>query len=305
MASAQKTLKVAVLGPSGQCGQCVVDELLSRGHNVVGISRNPPKTWGTDIKTGSYSAQSVDLHDTPSLVRAFSDGFDAIVCAFAPPLSDMASLYEKGVEGHAAIKTALLASDHSGSFLIIGGAGSLHCADRRQLVDQDEFCYSWWYTWPDDHLRYMRVRMDDHGATFFSLFIRGFAHARGHIENPGSFSFLFRPFARLYLWWAKRFLMQHQPRALIMLSRMALAMWEGVREKRWTFLSPPGQLRDKGLRTGEYKLFLDSPEEPAVEAVEQGIYNEDLAVAIVDEVENNRLTHKHWSVVGPIGLKEW
>ncbi|ROW02142.1 hypothetical protein VSDG_02373 [Cytospora chrysosperma] len=144
MTSAQKTLKVAVLGPSGQCGQCVVDELLSRGHNVVGISRNPPKTWGTNLKTGSYSSQSVDLHDTASLVRAFSDGFDAIVCAFAPPLSDMASLYEKGVEGHAAIKTALLASDHSGSFLIIGGAGSLHCADRRQLVDQDDFLYSWW-----------------------------------------------------------------------------------------------------------------------------------------------------------------
>lgn len=59
------------------------------------------------------------------------------------------------------------------------------------------------------------------------------------------------------------------------------------------------------MRTGEYKLFLDSAEEPAVEAVEQGIYNEDMAVAIVDELENNRLTHKHWSCVGPIGLKEW
>lgn len=41
------TLTVAVLGPKGQCGQCVVDELLSRGHNAIGISRDPPKEWKT------------------------------------------------------------------------------------------------------------------------------------------------------------------------------------------------------------------------------------------------------------------
>lgn len=39
--------------------------------------------------------------------------------------------------------------------------------------------------------------------------------------------------------------------------------------------------------------------------IDNGIYNEDMAVAIVDEVENNKLNHKHWTCTGPIGLKEW
>ncbi|GJC84751.1 hypothetical protein ColLi_07589 [Colletotrichum liriopes] len=82
-------------------------------------------------------------------------------------------------------------------------------------------------------------------------------------------------------------------------------MWSGVTEKSWSFLSPPGLLRDKGVRTGEYKLFIDTPEDPATEAAENGIYNEDMAVAIVDEVENNKLAFKHWSCTGPIGLRKW
>lgn len=119
MASTQKSLKVAVIGPSGQCGHCVVDELLSRGHRVVGISRNPPKTWAGD-KAGDYSGLNINIHEKSSLTSAFSDGFDSIVCCFAPPLNDLSTLYEKGVEGHAAIKAALLASDHSGSFIVVG-----------------------------------------------------------------------------------------------------------------------------------------------------------------------------------------
>jgi len=39
--------------------------------------------------------------------------------------------------------------------------------------------------------------------------------------------------------------------------------------------------------------------------VDQGVYNEDMAVAIVDEVEANKLIHRHWTCVGPIGLKQW
>lgn len=58
-------------------------------------------------------------------------------------------------------------------------------ATKRRGVELLTFTRDDRYTWPDEHLRYMRVRMDDHGATFFSLFIRGFAHARGNIENPG------------------------------------------------------------------------------------------------------------------------
>ncbi|KAK1762682.1 NADH(P)-binding-domain-containing protein, partial [Phialemonium atrogriseum] len=124
-------LKVAVLGPAGQCGSCVVDELLSRGHTVVGISRNPPEDWKSN---SGYSSVPVDIQDTKKLSKVFSAGFDAIVSAYAPPLADLSKVYETGVEGHGKIKMALLESSHEGQIIVIGGAGSLHTKNGQQLV---------------------------------------------------------------------------------------------------------------------------------------------------------------------------
>lgn len=60
-----------------------------------------------------------------------------------------------------------------------------------------------------------------------------------------------------------------------------------------------------GIRTGEYVVHVDDTMGSAECGIDNGIYNEDMAVAIVDEVENNKLNHKHWTCTGPIGLKEW
>jgi putative NADH-flavin reductase len=113
-----KALRIAVLGPKGQCGQCVVDELLSRGYSVVGISRTPPETWP---KTGDYSSIAVDFSDTKTFSSILSEGdFNAVVSAFAPPLQDLKDVYRLGVEGHGNIKMAILKSSYRGPFIIIG-----------------------------------------------------------------------------------------------------------------------------------------------------------------------------------------
>ena len=116
-ATKTKSLRVGVLGPKGQCGSCVVDELLSRGHSVVGIYQSPPKTWPTE---GDYSGLSVDSNKPADLTKALSADFDAIVCAFGPPLNDINHFYFHCIETHCKIKTALLASTHEGPFVIIG-----------------------------------------------------------------------------------------------------------------------------------------------------------------------------------------
>lgn len=120
-----RRLKVGVIGPNGQCGSCVVEELLSRGHTVTGISRNPPKTWNSELP-GTYEPLAADLNDTAGFTKALSGGFDAIVCAYGPPLENLATVYLKGVEAHCRIKEALLASDHKGVFLIIGTSIDRH-----------------------------------------------------------------------------------------------------------------------------------------------------------------------------------
>ncbi|KAJ5745722.1 hypothetical protein N7520_010904 [Penicillium odoratum] len=270
---------VAVLGPKGQCGQCVVDELLSRGHSVVGVSRSPPSKWP---KAGNYSAITCDFSDIRGLSTILSEGgFDAVVSAFAPPLGDMKAVYRLGVEGHGNIKMAILRSTYRGPFIIIGGAGSLYYKKGVQLCDDDGFAFSHWYAWPDVHLDYMSTRMSDHGQRGLGVFLRLFKWARGNIETPG------------------------YAVGLILCSRAALTMWEGVQDTPWSFLSPPWQLRDKGIRTGKYEVYVDDSAGSAEIGIDEGVYNEDMAVAIVDEIEHNKLNHKHWTCTGPVGLKEW
>ena len=112
------SLRVAVLGPKGQCGQCIVDELLSRGHTVVGISRSPPKSWP---KEGEYSAISCDYGNIEKLSTILTEGgFDCVVSAFAPPLENLNDVYRVGVEGHGNIKMAILRSSYRGPFIIVG-----------------------------------------------------------------------------------------------------------------------------------------------------------------------------------------
>ncbi|KAJ9243862.1 hypothetical protein DTO169E5_2204 [Paecilomyces variotii] len=297
------SLRVAVLGPKGQCGTCVVDELLSRGHSVVGISRSPPKDWP---KSGEYSGIPCDFSDINGLSTILSDGgFDAVVSAFAPPLVDLKSVYRVGVEGHGSIKMAILRSSYRGPFIIIGGAGSLYYKRGVQLCDDNGFAFKHWHSWPDVHLDYMSSRMYDHGQRVFGTFIRLFKWARANRENPKWFSWLFRPFANWFMRSAQKSLTNADTMGLILCSRAALTMWEGVQETKWSFLSPPWQLRDKGIRTGKYEVYVDDSAGSAEPGIDNGIYNEDMAVAIVDEVENNKLNHKHWTCTGPIGLKEW
>ncbi|KAI9345874.1 hypothetical protein DFJ73DRAFT_960745 [Zopfochytrium polystomum] len=276
----KKPLRIGVIGPSGQCGSCVVDEALARGHNVVGISRNPPKTWKAAPRPDAYSSVSVDVRDHVKLREVFSSNFDAIVCAFAPPLSKIEDVYFIGVEANGKIKEALLASTHNGPFIIVGGAGSLHVAKNLQLVDQPKFVFSWWWSWPDVHLDYLAVRIREHGNFAFSSLIRLVQVDSRQPAKQINFG-------------------------LITQIRIALTMWEGVTKKSWSFLSPPGMLRDKGIRTGTYKLHIDTADKASTEAVAGGIYNEDMAVAIVDEAENNKLAFTHWSCTGPIGLRKW
>jgi hypothetical protein len=59
-------------------------------------------------------------------------------------------------------------------------------------------------------------------------------------------SWMTRPFAWYLLRTGKNTLTDPDALGLILCSRIALTMWEGVRETKWSFLSPPWQLRDKG-----------------------------------------------------------
>jgi uncharacterized protein YbjT (DUF2867 family) len=74
-------MKVAVVGATGYGGSHVCLELLNRGHNVIGISRNPAKI-GTHESYEPYPLD-VGAASIEEIVEAFK-GVDVVVNSFNP-----------------------------------------------------------------------------------------------------------------------------------------------------------------------------------------------------------------------------
>jgi hypothetical protein len=110
-------MKVALIGASGKIGSKIRDELVSRGHSVTAIARNPHEPAGT----GVHWVQG-DAADTAKLAEALK-GHDAVVSAapFAPGLSEsiIAAVKQSGVR----------------RYIMVGGAGSLEVAPGKMLKD--------------------------------------------------------------------------------------------------------------------------------------------------------------------------
>lgn len=75
--------------------------------------------------------------------------------------------------------------------------------------------------------------------------------------------------------------------------RTAFLLFEHDKSFEWSFLSPP-LFMEPGHRTGKYKLGTDAfPLEGGIPA---GIFIEDFAIAVLDETEDPRHLHGHFTV---------
>jgi len=80
-------------------------------------------------------------------------------------------------------------------------------------------------------------------------------------------------------------------------ARLALLLFEHDNSFDWSFVSPP-LFMGPGERTGRYQLC--GEELPMRGNVPAGISIEDLAVAILDEIEKPKRTRQHWTVAEAI-----
>jgi putative NADH-flavin reductase len=119
-------MKVALYGATGKAGSRILKELVSRGHRVIAIVRNPAKLPhpgpGVEIKQD-------DLSD-PTKITAAVDGAEAVVSAYAPPQDD--------VEAIVAVTQRQVAALNHGAdtrLIVVGGAGTLHVAPGVTLAD--------------------------------------------------------------------------------------------------------------------------------------------------------------------------
>lgn len=125
-------MKIALIGASGFVGAAVLSELVSRGHAVSAIVRNPGKITPANAVT----VHGIDATDVAAMTNALR-GHDAVVSAFNPGWT-VDALYEKFIEGSNAIHRAVEASGVK-RFVVVGGAGSLFVAPGVQLVDTPNF----------------------------------------------------------------------------------------------------------------------------------------------------------------------
>lgn len=107
-------MKVVLYGASGMIGSRVLDELLSRGHQVTAVVRNPAKITAAGVRV-----LKGDVTETDSVAETAA-GADAAISAYAPPKGDEPTL-------SAAVYALLdgLAEAGVNRLIMVGGAGSL------------------------------------------------------------------------------------------------------------------------------------------------------------------------------------
>lgn len=115
-------MKVVLLAATGQAGRTILSELISRGHEVTAVARNPNKL------PDSIKCVRHDLSSADSIAEIIA-GADAVVSAFGPPKDDARFFSDVNYTDQLAAVTekAIAAVRKAGvpRLIVVGGCGSL------------------------------------------------------------------------------------------------------------------------------------------------------------------------------------
>jgi putative NADH-flavin reductase len=127
-------MNVVVYGATGKTGSRVIQELLSRGHQVRAVVR--------DLKRASSSEGVVckqdDLSDVSSIAEIIR-GADAVVSAYAPPPDRTDELVEVTKRQIEAVKQ----SGNDIRLIVVGGAAGLYVAPGLTLLESGHLPEVW------------------------------------------------------------------------------------------------------------------------------------------------------------------
>src|SRR5258708_22651906 len=112
-------MKIAVIGATGMVGSALTEELVNRGHEVTGISRNPSSANAR----ANLTPRRADVMKLDELAAAISN-HDVVISAHSPGASLGPAVYKAVVEAGWRIKRAF--AQVRGDYLItVGGASRL------------------------------------------------------------------------------------------------------------------------------------------------------------------------------------
>ena len=127
-------MKIVLFGETGNVGRCVAAEALSRGHELVGVVRDPGAVAASDPRIRRVKGDATKADSVAEIVK----GADAVVSAISPR-PNARGLAAPSLVANARAVIAGLRRAGVKRVLFVGGAGSLEVAPGQQLVDQPGF----------------------------------------------------------------------------------------------------------------------------------------------------------------------
>jgi hypothetical protein len=118
-------MKIALYGATGKSGSRILKELLSRGHRVTALVRDPARIPQPEA---GVQVKQDDLSDPVKMAHVIN-GAQAVVSAYAPPQSDPFEIV--------GVTQRQIDSLRGGAprLIVVGGAGGLQVAPGVTLVD--------------------------------------------------------------------------------------------------------------------------------------------------------------------------
>ncbi|MFL5493071.1 MAG: NAD(P)-dependent oxidoreductase [Gemmatimonadales bacterium] len=127
-------MKIVVFGATGNIGQRVAKEALSRGHEVTGVVRDPAAVQPPDPRVRLVKGDATKADDVAKVVK----GADAVVSAISPRRNPR-GLPAPSLAANARALIAGLRAAGVKRVLYVGGASSLEVAPGKALSDEPDF----------------------------------------------------------------------------------------------------------------------------------------------------------------------
>jgi len=127
-------MRIVIFGATGNVGRRIAVEALRRGHEVVGVVRDPDAVRPPDPRVRLVRGDATSADSVASVAR----GADAVVSAISPRPNARGLPAPRLVENTRAIIAGLRTAGVK-RVLYVGGASTLEVAPGQQLLDQPGF----------------------------------------------------------------------------------------------------------------------------------------------------------------------
>jgi hypothetical protein len=129
----EKTMRIVLCGATGQAGSRILNELLTRGHEVTAVVRDP----ATLAAREHLKVVQGDVLDVAGIASACK-GTDALVSAYGPGPEHPERLAPATGKLLEAVKAGRVPR-----FVFVGGAGALEVAPGVRLIDSGHLPAEW------------------------------------------------------------------------------------------------------------------------------------------------------------------